>query len=48
MTVVLTPAAKADAVEAAPWYRERSAMAADNFLLAVSSGMMRIAANPTA
>ena len=46
--VYLTPEARADLAEAATWYRQRSAQAAERFLLAVSASFSRVATNPTA
>ena len=46
--VILTPEAKSDVAKAAAWYRERSIRAAEEFLLAVSVALARIAAQPTA
>ena len=46
--VILTPEAKADIARAAAWYRERSILAAEQFLLAVGMAFARIEAQPTA
>ena len=46
--VVLTPEARADIADAARWYRERSARAAEAFLMAVSVAFGRIESRPTA
>ncbi len=48
LAVILTPEAKADVAEAAKWYRRHSALAADNFLIAVGVALARIEAYPTA
>ena len=48
MKVFLTPEAKADIRLAATWYRERSALAADDFLAAVAAAFRRIEEQPTA
>lgn len=45
--VILTPEAQADIAQAAAWYRERSILAAEQFLLAVSAAFSRIEAQPT-
>ena len=45
--VILTPEAKADIAQAAAWYRERSILAAEQFLLAVGGAFARIEAHPT-
>jgi plasmid stabilization system protein ParE len=45
--VILTPEAKADIAQAAAWYRERSAQAAERFLFAVGVAFARIEAQPT-
>lgn len=46
--VILTPETKADIAQAVKWYRERSAQAAERFLLAVGVAFARIEAHPTA
>lgn len=48
LKVRLTPEARTDIAEAASWYCERSARAADDFLLAISFAFSRIEAQPTA
>lgn len=45
--VILTPEAKADIAQAAAWYRERSILAAEQFLFAVGVAFARIEAQPT-
>lgn len=45
--VILTPEAKADIAQAAAWYRERSVLAAEQFLFAVGVAFARIEAQPT-
>lgn len=46
--VTLTPEARADIAEAAAWYRERSILAAERFLLALGVAFSRIEQQPTA
>jgi plasmid stabilization system protein ParE len=46
--VTLTPEARADIAEAAAWYRERSILAAERFLFAIGSALIRIEQQPTA
>lgn len=46
--VILTPEAKTDLAQAAAWYRERSLLAAEQFLLAVGAAFARIEAQPMA
>lgn len=46
--VLLTPEARADIAEEAAWYRERSILATERFLLAVGAAFVRIEAQPTA
>ena len=46
--VFLTPEARADVADATAWYRERSILAAENFLIAVGVALARIEAHPTA
>ena len=46
--VVLTPEARADVLEAATWYRERSPAAVDAFLLAIRASLTRLADEATA
>ncbi|MDI1336345.1 MAG: type II toxin-antitoxin system RelE/ParE family toxin [Lacunisphaera sp.] len=46
--MVLTPEAKADIIQAATWYAQRSARAAEAFLGAVGVTFRRIEAQPTA
>jgi len=45
--VILSSEAKADIAQAAAWYRERSILAAEQFLLAVGVAFARIEAQPT-
>lgn len=45
--VILTPEAKADIAQAAAWYRERSLLAAEQFLLAVGVAFAWVEAQPT-
>lgn len=46
--VTLTPDAQADIAEAAAWYRERSILAAERFLLAIGVSLSRIEQQPIA
>ena len=46
--VTLTPEARLDIAEAAAWYRERSILAAERFLLAIGEAFSRIEQQPTA
>lgn len=47
-SVVLTPEARADILEAATWHHERSSAAADAFLTAVGTALTRLADEATA
>ena len=46
--IILTPQARLDSAEAAAWYRERSILAAERFLLAIGEAFSRIEQQTTA
>jgi plasmid stabilization system protein ParE len=48
LEVVLTRPAKEDIVQAAKWYRERSTLATERFLIEIDSAMQRVSVQPTA